>query len=455
VRRDVITIDGPVGAGKSTVARTLARQLGYLYVDTGAMYRAIGWKAHRLGIPPEEGPALRAMLAETHLEVHPDKEGMRVFVDGEEVTEAIRTPVMSLMASAVSRAPSVREHLVALQRTLAENGGVVLEGRDTGTVVCPEARWKFYLDASLEERGRRRYEELRGRLTVPDGHRGGGGQGEPVTREETLAEIRQRDYNDTHRAHSPLRRADEAVLIDTSGITPAEVVRRMLGIISRSGRIGRERLLYRISYPLAYLLCRILFRLQVVGRERIPAGEGAIIAANHVSYLDPPLIAVAVGRAIASVARHGLFDVPVLGRLIRWYGAFPVHQEAIDIGAVKESLKRLRQGELLLIFPEGGRSADGRMQPPLPGVAMLALQAGVKVVPTLIEGPEQALPVGAKWIRLRPVKVTFGVPLKFSPPVTGRRNKEFYQSVSERIMEEIARLKEAEQGNPPKTAVIS
>ncbi|MBI5380076.1 MAG: (d)CMP kinase [Nitrospirae bacterium] len=450
MRREVITIDGPVGAGKSTVARMLARKLGYLYLDTGAMYRAIGWKAHRLGIPPEEGPALRAMLAETRLEVHPGKDlprrqagEMRVFVDGEEVTEAIRTPLMSLMASAVSRAPSVREHLVALQRTLAENGGVVLEGRDTGTVVCPEARWKFYLDASLEERGRRRHEELRG-------------QQEAVTPEETLAEIRQRDYNDTHRAHSPLRRADEAVLIDTSGITPAEVVRRMLEIISRSGRIGREGLLYRISYPLLYLLCRILFRLQVAGRERIPVGEGAILAANHVSYLDPPLIAVAVGRAISSVARHGLFDVPVLGRVIRWYGAFPVHQEAIDIGAVKESLKRLKQGELLLIFPEGERSADGRMRPPMPGVAMLALQAGVKVVPTLIEGAEQALPVGAKWIRLRPIKVTFGAPLKFSPPVMGKRNKEFYQSVSQRIMEEIARLKEAEQGNAPgKAALIS
>ncbi len=447
--KDVITIDGPVGAGKSTVARMLARKLGYLYLDTGAMYRAIGWKAHRHGIPPEEGPALRAMLAETKLEVRPGKKGMRVFVGGEEVTEVIRTPLMSRMASTVSQLPSVRERLVALQRALAERGGVVLEGRDTGTVVCPEARWKFFLDASLEERGRRRFEELCGRLPA-------GRQGEAVTLEETLAEILQRDYNDSYRAHSPLSRAEDAFFLDTSGIPPAAVVRRMMEILGRTGRRRSERLLYRISYPLAFLLCRILFRLQVVGRERIPVGEGAIIAANHVSYLDPPLIAVAVGRAISSVARHGLFDVPILGRIIRLYGAFPVRQESIDISAVKESLKRLRQGELLLIFPEGARSAEGRIQPPMPGVAMLALQAGVKVVPTLIEGPEQALPVGAKWIRLRPIKVTFGVPLKFSLPATGRPNKEFYQSVSERIMEEVARLKEAEQGNPPgKAALIS
>src|SRR3990172_10646500 len=156
----VIAIDGPSGAGKSTVARRLAKRLGYTYIDTGAMYRAIGWKAKQEGIDPANETALAGLCGRIQVLLTNDSDDPRIAVDGIDVSEAIRTPEMGMMASAVSKSPAVRARLLSLQRDLGARGGVVMDGRDIGTVVFPDAEVKFYLDASPEERGRRRYREL-------------------------------------------------------------------------------------------------------------------------------------------------------------------------------------------------------------------------------------------------------------------------------------------------------
>lgn len=218
----VIAIDGPSGAGKSTVARRLAKRLGYTYIDTGAMYRAIGWKAKQEGIDPENETALAGLCGRIRVLLTNDADDPRIAVDGIDVSEAIRTPEMGMMASAVSRSPAVRARLLSLQRDLGARGGVVMDGRDIGTVVFPDAEVKFYLDASPEERGRRRYREL-------------SAKGMEVDLDRITREIRERDHQDSGRAIAPLKRAGDAVLIDSSDREIDEVVEAMLANVMKKG----------------------------------------------------------------------------------------------------------------------------------------------------------------------------------------------------------------------------
>ena len=213
----VIAIDGPSGAGKSTIARLLARRLGYTYIDTGAMYRAIGWKAKQEGIDPSDEAALQQLCARTDVSIQHDSDLQRVLVNGREVTGEIRTPEMGMLASAVSRSPAVRARLLTLQRGLGASGGVVMDGRDIGTVVFPGADVKFYLDASAEERGRRRWQELKEK-------------GMDVDQAVITEEIRTRDHQDCSRDIAPLKRASDACYVDSSAMTIEDVIAAMLSV---------------------------------------------------------------------------------------------------------------------------------------------------------------------------------------------------------------------------------
>jgi CMP/dCMP kinase len=219
----VIAIDGPSGAGKSTIAKLLARRLGYTYIDTGAMYRAIGWKAKRDGVDPADEGSLSRLGSGTEVSIRHDRENQRVLVDGQDVTDDIRTPEMGMLASTVSRSPAVRTRLLTLQRKLGEAGGVVMDGRDIGTVVFPHAEIKFYLDATAEERGRRRWQELKEK-------------GMDVDRNAITAEIRARDQQDSSRAIAPLTRAADARYLDSSTMTINDVVTSMLTHIADKER---------------------------------------------------------------------------------------------------------------------------------------------------------------------------------------------------------------------------
>ncbi len=216
----VIAIDGPSGAGKSTTARLLADRLGYIYIDTGAMYRAIGWKAKREGIDPKDEENLAGLCGRTEVTIKKDNNDPRFYVDGRDVSSEIRTPEMGMMASAVSKSPSVRARLLTLQRELGRSGGVVMDGRDIGTVVFPDADVKFFLNAGAEERGRRRYEELKAK-------------GMDVDLVRITQEIRERDQQDSMRSLAPLRKADDALLIDSTNLNISEVLERMLSEIRK------------------------------------------------------------------------------------------------------------------------------------------------------------------------------------------------------------------------------
>jgi CMP/dCMP kinase len=211
----IIAVDGPSGAGKSSSSRALAERLGYQYVDTGALYRVIALLAWEQHTDPSDGDRLAALCENLPLRFIPGANGVRILLGERDITVAIRQPEVSQMASKVSAQPAVRHGLLTLQRNMGKGGGVVLEGRDIGTVVFPDADVKFFLDASAEERGRRRYRELQQ-------------QGVTTTIEATVREMAERDQRDSGREHAPLRRADDAAAIDTTMLSFDEVIAVML-----------------------------------------------------------------------------------------------------------------------------------------------------------------------------------------------------------------------------------
>ena len=213
-----IAIDGPAGAGKSTIARAAAKTLGYIYVDTGALYRAVGVYSLRKGLDTKNPETVAATLSHIQVELKFQDGVQHVFLNGEDVSEEIRTPKASMAASDVSAVPAVRQFLFDLQRDIAAKNNCIMDGRDIGTVVLPGAEVKIFLTASPEARAVRRFRELQEK-------------GAADTYEEVLADLAERDYNDSHRAVAPLKPAEDSVLVDTSALTPSESVEKIIEVI--------------------------------------------------------------------------------------------------------------------------------------------------------------------------------------------------------------------------------
>lgn len=203
MKKLTVAIDGPAGAGKSSVAKLVASQLHYLYIDTGAMYRAVAWLTGEKGIAADDETAIRQLTDTMQIRMQAAAQGCRIWINEREVTEEIRSPEVSARVSAIAALPAVRYKLVQLQRQLAQPGGVILDGRDIGTVVLPHADIKFFLTASVQARARRRFLEMQEK-------------GMPTTLAQVEENIASRDYQDSHREHSPLRQASDAVFIDNS-----------------------------------------------------------------------------------------------------------------------------------------------------------------------------------------------------------------------------------------------
>ena len=224
-QKNIITIDGPSGAGKSTISKLLAAKLHYTYLDTGAMYRVVGLQVERAGLDLEAEGAredLVQLLAGLDMTLAPGEEGKdtRAFLNGEDVSDAIRTPEMAMVASRVSAQAEVRKKLTEMQRTIGKNGAIVAEGRDMGTIVFPDAIHKFFLDASPEERAQRRQKQL-------------AENGQKVEFQEILAQIQKRDRDDSGRSLAPLQPAEDAIIIESSEMSIDEVVSFMLAAINK------------------------------------------------------------------------------------------------------------------------------------------------------------------------------------------------------------------------------
>jgi 1-acyl-sn-glycerol-3-phosphate acyltransferase len=361
-------------------------------------------------------------------------------LDGEDVTWAIRTPEVEADVSQVSTYPGVRRAMGKRQREIGLRGRVVMVGRDIGTVILPDADLKIYLDATVEERARRRTQESLARGERPD-------------YDEVLRSMRERDRIDSTREHAPLKAAPDAVVIESTGLSIDEVVElalRHAGGGSAAFQTGedrptvvipwRVRLFRAVARPAFRLLFHILCRVQIEGRENIPAAGGYIVSCNHLSIVDPPLVVAFWPRAVEAAGAVDVLARPGQGQLMRWYGGLSVHRGEADRALLEEMIRRLKAGLPVMMDPEGRRSHVPGMQEAKPGVAYVAAKAGVPVVPVGVSGTEVATAAWKRGRRAR-LKMVIGRPVRL-PPVDFRApaRKQQLKANTNALMHAIAAL---------------
>ncbi len=441
VLRDfVVTIDGPAGSGKSTTASRLASRLGFSYLDTGAMYRAVTLAALERGVDPEDGAAVSRLAESVSIELGGGPEGASVRLDGRDVAREIRGAEVSRFVSPVSRHEGVRRAMVRLQRRAGAGGGVVAEGRDTGSVVFPHAAVRVFLVADAEARAKRREAQLRSMGIVPD-------------IEEIRQNIRSRDEMDSGRAVSPLVRPAGAFLVDTSDISIEEQVSlveaEVRGEAARLAEAAimdgernpaaRARPYYRASRALVRALFRGLFGLEIRGGERLRFRENYIFASNHVSYADPPVVGCALDREIWFLAKKELFRNRAFARLIGAYHAIPVDREEIERKTMKRIFSILEGGGSILMFPEGTRSRTGDLRPLKPGLGYTAVSAGVSIAPVYVAGTND---LGRCLLRRRRLRVVIGPPIRIRADRIATDRKSEYRILTAMVASELEMLRD-------------
>ncbi|HEU5311532.1 MAG TPA: (d)CMP kinase [Candidatus Eisenbacteria bacterium] len=415
----VIAIDGPAGAGKSTTARGVAERLGLLHVDSGAMYRAVAWYAGQRDVPLDDETSLLGLLSKTRIQAGP--EGLRI--DGHPVEPHIRTAAAGEAASRVAVHPKLRRRLVKLQRALAVPPGIVMEGRDIGTVVFPKADLKIFLTASPEARARRRVEQL---VAV----------GESADLASIEAQIRERDRRDSERAASPLLPAPNAYPLDTTNLTLEEQI-DLAARWAELARLGgpKRTPYYWFGSGFVANFARLFLRIRITGREHIPLRGPLIVACNHISFWDPPLVGSLFPRVLAFLAKEELFQNKLFGALIAGYNSIPIPRGPRARSALRGAEGVLDRGGAVLIFPEGTRSKTASFLPPRAGISHLAAVSHAPVLPARIKGSRQ---IRRSMLRKVEIRITFGSMMM--PPVGPVDRREDGHAYARRVMDEIAAL---------------
>ena len=401
----IVTLDGSAGTGKSTLAKRLARALGFSCFDTGAMYRSLAWKLLEEKIAFQEGPELDALLARFAFRVDSSvPHAPRFFVGDEEVTTEIRAPHISTYASRVAAFPSARKALVQIQRAFGAQGDVVFEGRDIGTIIFPSADVKFFLTARSDVRAKRRYEELLQKF--PD-------LSLTLSAEQILEEIEQRDRQDINRSCAPLRKPEGAVEIDTSDHSIDEILSKMVRIVEERRKPVRIPCFYRFVRGLAWTFFRVFYRLKVYGLHHVRRGR-AIIAPNHASNFDPPVVSACCPHEVQFLAKASLFEVPILGWVIRKLNSHPVARGGSDAAVFRQLIQLLQEEKKVVLFPEGQRSDSGELQPLEKGLAFLAYKSHSRILPAYVSGTAEIWGPKRRFPRLRGrVACAFGSPIEW------------------------------------------
>lgn len=378
-----IAIDGPAGSGKSSLAKEIAKRLGVLYVDTGAMYRAITIKLLK-----EDESSYEEILKNTKISF----EGDKIFLDGKDVSKEIRENEISNKTSEMSKKKIIRDYLVKMQREIARDKDVVMEGRDIGSVVLKDAEYKFFLTADVKIRAMRRYKQI---------------DDDKVSFDEILEDLKVRDYNDSHRENSPLIQTEDAILIDSTDLNAEETIEKIISYIKR------WCMFYFAVRGIVGFFMRHIYRLEVHGRENIPQdSERLIICGNHKSNLDPVAISAIFQRQIFWMAKKELFENKFFGGFLTKLGAFPIDREGNDLAAIKKSLKILKNEDVLGIFPEGTRVKEADYTRIKSGIALIAQKTNSRVLPVYIEGDYKPFRKTRIYFR-EPVKINKEI--KYSP----------------------------------------
>ncbi len=425
----IITIDGPAGSGKSTVAKLLAKTLGVSFLDTGAMYRAVTLAAMRAGADMNNEDKLLEIIQTHSFKFTAHKDGMAAFVDGMDVTEQIRRPEVTANVRHIASKAALRAELVNMQRQFAAGRKqIITEGRDQGTVAFEDADLKFYLTADLRERARRRRAELQAK-------------GDTQGLEQIEEAIEHRDKSDEDRAVGPLKPAHDAIVIDTTNLSLEDVVEKVLRCVREKCLRSKDRrqktedrrqkvrppssvlrppaVLCRLPsglrpawYWLARWACRLFcilfFRFRSFGRENVPVEGPFILASNHQSFLDPVFCGVPLRRQLLFMARESLFSNKFFGVLIRSVDAIPVKRDQADIASIRQVIARLNQGRGICLFPEATRTSDGRIQQLKPGLGLLCRRSQAAIVPVLIDGAFECWPRHKKIFSSGTINVCFG-----------------------------------------------
>ncbi|MBO5945753.1 MAG: (d)CMP kinase [Clostridia bacterium] len=416
-----IAVDGPGGAGKSTVAKAVAKELGIIYVDTGALYRTIGLFMLRNGIDPKDHDGVCSMLGKFTLELTFTDGKQTVLLNGEDVGDKIRTPEVSMAASAVSAIGEVREFLLDTQRSIAMKNSVIMDGRDIGTVILPNAEVKIFLTASPEARAQRRYKELLAR-------------GQDVKYEDVFNEMAERDKNDSTREIAPCVPAEDAEYLDNSNLDLEGTTKAILKIVKKKER--KVNRLYKVLYAILAPMIRFFQRVKATGVENIPKEGPILICSNHMAIRDPILIAAASPRQISFLGKKELFKVPVIGWLVKNLGAIPLDRSGTDLGAIKKSVNILKDGKMLALFPQGHRypGVNPAETPKKNGAALLSFRSKCDVLPVCIKTR------GFKYSLFCRKEIIFGKPIPYSELGFVNGGNDEYKIATEKIFSEIIKL---------------
>jgi len=395
----IVTIDGPAGAGKSCAARGLAKRLGFSFLDTGALYRAVTLAGMRCGVDWQNDDALAEVAAGAEIRLTDD----RVFLDDEDVTDEIRALEITTLTRHAADNRQVRKRLSALQHEFAAGKNVVTEGRDQATEVFPDAECKIFLTAADEVRAQRRYEDLLAR-------------GEQVTLAEVLEKQQARDRRDHEREFGGLQKTPDSLEVLTDGMTPTDVIDRLEEIVRSCQeslpvvKTETMSLWYKFVRIWCRLACVFPFPCRIQGQENMPATGPILLLSNHLSHLDVIAIATASPRRLRALARESLFVGP-FAWLIRSLGAIPVGSAGATLSSLRATFRHLENGTAMLIFPEGERSEDGELAELMPGFTILARKKNPAVVPMAVAGTFEAWP-RRHWLpRPGRMAVVFGKPI--------------------------------------------
>ncbi len=416
-----IAIDGPGGAGKSSVAKAVAKKLGIIYVDTGALYRNIGLYMLNSGIDPKDADAVVSKLGNFTLELKFENGDQVILLNGENMGDAIRTPEASMAASAVSAIPQVRDYLLNMQRDTAKRNSVIMDGRDIGTVILPNAEVKIFMTASPEARAKRRYAEL-------------SQKGVSTTYEQIYNEMLERDKNDSTRAVAPCVAADDAVILDNSEFTFEESVNAVLKVVKRKSK--KRGNFYSKAKVIVAPLYRFFMRVKAVGVENIPTEGGLVLCANHIAAVDVISIGSVCPRQLTFVAKKELFSIPILGKVVKALGAIPVNRGTNDVSAIRTSVEAAENGKVLSIFPQGHRypGVDPSTTPTHNGAALIAYHSKCDVLPVCINVK------GGRYRFLRKVEVIFGKPIKYRELGFNVGGGDEYRAATKKIFDQVLAL---------------